>query len=177
MTVEHEVSKAHGFFGRLWRIEVSLECYRAHLVRHCNQRLFQSFMLGQQPGLCRFGAVFVVDGSWVKQQEQLRWAALCEGCEGNKATSMFGRVSTLFNLDTNVRAQHRDVDWTTYPAASEDGGPEFVRVSIRAFSDSSTQSANYTVMTRTALNCVLFREIPPQLHRHARRRRAVRWGE
>ena len=83
------------------------------------------------------------------------------GWEGqHKATSVFGRVCTFRNPSNDLRAKHDEVDWDSYPPAPEDGGPVFVRVSIRAFSDTSTQSASHTAVTREALDCMLHRDVP-----------------
>lgn len=154
------VETVHALFARLRRIEKSLECYRAHLLRHANQNRFKCYMQGDGTGVGCCASIFVVDDFWGKLQERLQWVAVCEQGKANRSVSVLGRVGTLLNPDLDVRQLHSDMDWGQYPDPPSEGGPKYVRITVRAFSDSSTQSALDTGATRAALDARVFQENP-----------------
>lgn len=151
---------AYALFGRLRHMEKALGCLHAHLIRHANQSTFKQYMLGESTGVGFCASVFVIDDYWAKQAEYQRWMATCENGKGNKTTSVFGRVGKYLNPSKAIREKHKDHDWADYPPPPEDQGPTYVRVSIRAFSDTSTQDTLDTAHTRGALDDALFAQNP-----------------
>ena len=149
--LETKIGQAYSAFASIRRIDDSLKCYHAHLIRHVNSSGFADFMLTHL-GVGSCVQAFVLDDFWAKQGPQCRIIICCDQGKSERSTSVFGRVARFKNPELAERAQYSDVDWSKYPKPPSDGGPAFLRVAMRALSDTSNQSATHTGATRAVLD-------------------------